>query len=98
MLTVLIPRSSRVVALSVAIAGASGVAGLLEPITGCLSLVLVVLFTHLFGRSFGRLAAGFTSLGIAGAMLASSHPPLASGSVSLGAVAIAAAWLCAELA
>jgi PAS domain S-box-containing protein len=97
MLTVLIPRPSRVVALSVAIAGASGVAGLLEPITGCLSLVLVVLLTHLFGRSFGRLAAGFTSLGIAGAMLASSHPPLASGSVSRCAVAIAAAWLCAEL-
>jgi len=97
MLTVLIPRSSRVVALSVAIAGASGVAGLLEPITGCLSLVLVVLFTHFFGRSFGRLAAGFASLGIAGVMLASNHPPLASSAISRCAVAIAAAWLCAEL-
>src|ERR1700692_3386818 len=97
MLTVLIPHPSRDVALSVAIAGASGVAGLLEPITGCLSLVLVVLFTHFFGRGFGRLAAGFASLGIAGAVLASNHPPLASGSITRSAVAIAAAWLCAEL-
>ncbi|WP_341315370.1 PAS domain-containing protein [Paraburkholderia sp. IMGN_8] len=97
MLTVLLPRPSRVVVLSVAIAGASGVAGLLEPMTGCLSLVLVVLFTHFFGRSFGRLAAGFASLGIAGVALASNHPPLASGSIAHSAVAIAAAWLCAEL-
>ncbi|MDB5833272.1 MAG: sensor histidine kinase [Caballeronia sp.] len=100
MLTVLIPRSSRGAALSIAIAGASAAAGLLEPITGCLSLVLVVLFTHFFGRSLGRLSAGFTSLGIAAAMLASSHPPLASDSVSrcaIALVAIAAAWLCAEL-
>lgn len=97
MLTVLIPRPSRVAALSVAIAGASGVAGLLEPITGCLSLVLVVLSAYFFGRSFGRLAAGFASLGIAGVMLASNHPPLASGSISRCAVAVAAAWLCAEL-
>jgi PAS domain S-box-containing protein len=96
MLTELIPRSSRVVALSVAIAGASGVAGSLQPIAGCLSLVLVVLFTHLFGRGFGRLAAGFASLGIAGVMLASSHPP-AFGFISRCAIAIAAAWLCAEL-
>ena len=97
MLTVLIPRSSRVAALSVAIAGTSGAAGLLEPVTGCLSLVLVVLFTHFFDRSFGRLAASFTSIGIVGAMLASSHPPLASDSVSRSVIAIAAAWLCAEL-
>jgi hypothetical protein len=97
MLTVLIPRSSRVVALGVAIAGASGVAGLLEPITGCLSLVLVVLFAHFLGRSFGRLAAGFTSIGIAGALLASNRSPPASDSISRCAVAIAAAWLCAEL-
>jgi PAS domain S-box-containing protein len=97
MLTVLITRSSLVAALGVAIAGASGVAGLLEPITGCLSLILVVLFTHFFGRSSGRLAAGFASLGIAGAMLASNHVPLAAGSIGRCAVAIAAAWLCAEL-
>jgi hypothetical protein len=63
MLTVLIPRSPRNVALSVAISGASGVAGLLEPITGCLSLLFVVLFAHFFGRSFGRLAAGSPRLG-----------------------------------
>ena len=74
MLTVLIPRSSRNVALSVAISGASGVAGLLEPVTGCLSLLLVVLFTHFFGRSFGRLAAGFASLGIAGAAVGCQSP------------------------
>jgi hypothetical protein len=103
MLTMLIPRSSRVAALSVAVAGASGVAGLLEPVTGCLSLILVILFAHFLGRSFGRLAAGFASLGIAGAMFASSHPPLASDSVSrcaaaiVAIAAIAAAWLCAEL-
>jgi PAS domain S-box-containing protein len=100
MLTMLIPRSSRAAALSVAIAGASGVAGLLEPVTGCLSLILVVLFAHFLGRSFGRLAAGFASLGIVGAMFASSHPPPASDSVSRCATAIvtiAAAWLCAEL-
>src|SRR5258708_6265184 len=97
MLTVLIPRSPRNVALSVAISGASGVAGLLEPITGCLSLLFVVLFAHFFGRRFGRLAAGFASLGIAGVALASNHPPLASGSIARCAVAIAAAWLCAEL-
>jgi PAS domain S-box-containing protein len=96
----LIPRSSRAAALSVAIAGASGVAGLLEPVTGCVSLIFVVLLTHFFGRNLGRLAAGFASLGIAGAMLASIRPPLASDSVSRCAVAIgtiAAAWLCAEL-
>jgi PAS domain S-box-containing protein len=97
MLTVLISRSSRVVALSVAIAGASGVAGLLQPITGCLSFVLVVLFTHFFGRNFGRLAAGFASLGIAGVVLASNRPPLAYDSIGRCAVEIAAAWLCAEL-
>jgi PAS domain-containing protein len=100
MLTMLIPRSSRAAALSVAIAGASGVTGLLEPVTGCLSLILVVLFAHFLGRSFGRLAAGFASLGIVGAMFASSHPPPAADSVSRCAtaiVAIAAAWLCAEL-
>jgi PAS domain S-box-containing protein len=97
MLTVLIPRPSRNVALSAAISGTSGVAGLLEPITGCLSLLLVVLFAHFFGRSFGRLAAGFASLAIAGAVLASNHPPLASGSIARCAVAIGAAWLCAEL-
>ena len=101
MLTVLTPRSPRVVALSVAIAGASGVAGLLEPIAGCLSLVLVVLFAHFLGRNFGRLAAGFTSLGIAGTLFASnftsSHPPPASDSIIRCGTAIAAAWLCAEL-
>ncbi|MGF6755721.1 PAS domain-containing sensor histidine kinase [Paraburkholderia sp. GAS42] len=97
MLTVLIPPPSRVVALSIAIAGASGVAGLLEPITGSLGLVLIVLFTHFFGRNCGRLAAGFASLGVAGAVLASSHPPLASGSIARSTLAIAAAWLCAEL-
>ena len=59
--TVVMPHLSRVAALSIAIAGATGVAGLLEPVTGCLSLVLVVLFTHFFGRGFGRLAAGLAS-------------------------------------
>ncbi|MFM0199520.1 PAS domain-containing protein [Paraburkholderia fungorum] len=97
MLTVLIPRSSRAAALSVAIAGASGVAALLETITGCLSLVLVVLFTHFCGRNFGRLAAGFTSLGIAATMLASDRPSLTPGSLSRSGVTIAAAWLCAGL-
>jgi PAS domain S-box-containing protein len=97
MLTALMPHPSRLVVPSVAIASASGVAGLLESATGCLSLVLVVLFTHFFGRNFGRLSAGFASLGIAGVALASDHPPLASGSIARCAVAIAAAWLCAEL-
>jgi hypothetical protein len=97
MLTMLIPRSSRAAALSAAISGASVVAGLLEPTTGCLSLVLVVLFTHFFGRGLGRLSAGFASLGIAGAMLASNHVPLAVGSIGRCAFAIAAAWLCAGL-
>ncbi|MFL9904382.1 PAS domain-containing protein [Paraburkholderia fungorum] len=97
MLTALIPRSSRDVVLGVAISGASGAAGLLEPIAGCLSVLLVFLSARFFGRSFGRLAAGFTSLGIAGVALVSSHAPLASGSISRCAVAIAAAWLCAEL-
>ena len=97
MLSALIPRSSRAVALSVAITGASGVAGLLEAVTGCLSLVLVMLFTHFFGRSFGRLAAGSASLGITGAMLVSNPAPLAFGSISRCAVAIVATWLCAEL-
>ena len=97
MLTVLIPRSSRVAGLSIAIAGASGVAGFLEPVTGCLGLVMVVLVAHFFDRSFGRLAAGFVSLGIAGAMLTASRPPLSSGSIGRCALAIGAAWLCAEL-
>ncbi|MFM0071653.1 PAS domain S-box protein [Paraburkholderia sediminicola] len=97
MLTVLIPRSSRVAALSSAIAGASAVAGLLEPVTGCLGLVMVVLVAHFFDRSFGRLAAGFVSLGIAGATLTAGHPPLSGGSIGRCAVAIGAAWLCAEL-
>jgi PAS domain S-box-containing protein len=78
-------------------AGASGLAGLFEPVTGCLSLVLVVLFTHFFDRGFGRLAAGFASLGIAGAVLSSGRSLLYSGSISRGTVAIGAAWLCAEL-
>jgi PAS domain S-box-containing protein len=93
----LIPRPSRVVVLSIVIAGASGVAGLLEPVMGNLSLVPVVLFTYIFGRRFGRLAAGFASLGIAGAMLGSHQPSPPYGSISRCAVAIAAAWLCAEL-
>jgi PAS domain S-box-containing protein len=97
MLTMLIPRASRAAALSVAIAGASAVAGLLEPAIGCLSLVPVVLFTHFFGSGLGRLSAGFSSLGIAGAMLASNHVPLSTGSIGRCAVAIAAAWLCTEL-
>ncbi|MFL9910483.1 PAS domain-containing sensor histidine kinase [Paraburkholderia sp. RL17-337-BIB-A] len=97
MLTVLIRRSSRDVVLGVAISGASGAAGLLEPITGCLSVLLAFLSAHFFGRGFGRLAAGFASLGIAGVALVSSHAPLASGSFSRCAVTIAAAWLCAEL-
>jgi hypothetical protein len=81
----------------VAIAGASAVAGLLETTTGCLSLVLVILFTHFFGRGLGHLSEGFASLGIAGAMLASNHVPLAAGSIGRCALAIAAAWLCAGL-
>ncbi|MFM0672729.1 PAS domain-containing protein [Paraburkholderia sediminicola] len=95
MLTVLIPRSSRHVALSVAISSVSGVAALIEPISG---IFLVVLIAHFFGRSFGRLAAGFASLGIAGAALTAGHPPLAFCSIARSVVAIAAAWLCAELA
>ncbi|TCK96609.1 PAS domain-containing protein [Paraburkholderia sp. BL9I2N2] len=98
MLTVLIPRSSRDVALSVAVSGASSMAGLLEPVSGIISLLFVVLIAHFFGRSFGRLAAGFASLGIAGMAFTAGHPPLASGSIAHSAVAIAAAWLCAELA
>ena len=104
MLTVLIPRSPRVAAFGVAIAGVSsvaGAAGLLEPVTGCLSFVLVVLFSHFLGRNFGRLAAGFTSLGIAGTLFASSfvfsHPRAAPDAIIRCAIAIAAAWLCAEL-
>src|SRR5579859_796926 len=97
MLTVLIPHSSRVAALSVAIAGASAVAGLLEPVTGCFGLVLVVVVAHFFDRSFGRLAASFVSLGIAGTMLTAGHPSLSSGSIGRCAVAIGAVWLCAEL-
>ena len=97
MLTVLIPRSSRRAALSVAIAGTSAMAGLLEPVTGCFGLVMVVLVAHFFDRSFGRLAAGFVSLGIAGTMLTAGHPPLSSGSIGRCALAIGAAWLCAEL-
>ncbi|MFM0182118.1 PAS domain-containing protein [Paraburkholderia aspalathi] len=97
MLTVLIPRSSRLAALSVAIAGTSAMAGLLEPVTGCFGLVMVVLVAHFFDRSFGRLAAGFVSLGIAGTMLTAGHPPLSSGSIGRCALAIGAAWLCAEL-
>ena len=88
-------RSSPVAA--VAVTGASGAAGLLEPTTGCLSLVLIALFTHLLGRGFGRLAAGIASLGIAGALLAPNHPPPDSGSISRCVIAIVAAWLCAEL-
>ncbi|MFM0629062.1 PAS domain-containing sensor histidine kinase [Paraburkholderia xenovorans] len=98
MLTVLIPRLSRDVALSVAVSGASGMAGLLEPVSGILSLLFVVLIAHFLGRSFGRLAAGFASLGIAGMAFTAGHPPLASGSIAHSAVAIAAAWFCAELA
>jgi PAS domain S-box-containing protein len=97
MSTMLIRRPFRLFALGIAIAGASGVAGLLEPVTGCLALVLVVLFTYFFGRGFGRLAAGSASLGITAVMLVSHHLPLASGPVSRYAAVIAAAWLCAEL-
>jgi PAS domain-containing protein len=52
--------------------------------------------TYLYGRSFGRLAAAFASLGIGGALLTSHYPP-ASGSISDCAVAITTAWFCAEL-
>jgi hypothetical protein len=97
MLTVLTPRSSRNVALGVAISGASGMAGILEPLTAGLSLLLVVLSAHFFGRNSGRLAAGFASLAIAGVTLASSQPPFASSSIARSAIAIAVAWLCAEL-
>ncbi|WP_158906057.1 PAS domain-containing sensor histidine kinase [Burkholderia sp. L27(2015)] len=97
MRTVLIPHSSRNAALGVAISGVSGVAGLLEPITGCLGLLFVILFAHFFGRGFGRLAAGFASLGMAAAALAFNHSPLTSGAIARCTVAIAAAWLSAEL-
>jgi hypothetical protein len=62
--TVLTPYPSQGVVLGVAIALASGAAGYLEPIASCLSLVLVILATYSFGRGFGRLAAGFASLGV----------------------------------
>jgi PAS domain S-box-containing protein len=94
---VLISRPSRAAALSVAVAGTSGVTALLEPVTGCLSLVLVVLFTHFCGRSFGRLAASFASLGIAVTMLVSGRPSVTPGSISRYGITIAAAWLCAGL-
>ncbi|RXZ38491.1 PAS domain-containing sensor histidine kinase [Oxalobacteraceae bacterium CAVE-383] len=97
MLTLLIPHSPRNVALGVAISGAAGAAGLLEPVTGSLGLICVVLSAHFFGRPFGRLAATFASLGIATTVLASTHPPLVSGPIGPCAVAIAAVWLCAEL-
>lgn len=84
-----ITHSSRVAALAVAISGASGVAGLLESKTGCLSIVLVVLLTHFFGRNLGRLAAGFASLGLSrGVLLGPHHPALESGSMIRSAVAI----------
>ncbi|WP_028222259.1 PAS domain-containing sensor histidine kinase [Paraburkholderia oxyphila] len=90
------PRSSRLALLAVAVAGVSALAGWLEPLSGCLGVLLVVPVTRWLGRGFGRLAAGFTSLGV---VLAPSGAPLsAMGASPLvhAVVAMAAAWLCAE--
>lgn len=87
----------RVSTLGVAISGASMVAGLLPSEMGSLSVVLVVLSTRLFGRNPGRLAAGFTSLGLVGALLILHHPAPGWSPVAHFAITIIAAWLCAEL-
>ncbi|MGV2292373.1 PAS domain-containing protein [Trinickia sp. YCB016] len=78
-------------------AGASAMAGWLDPIAGYLSPVIVVLFTVYLGRSIGRLSAGFASLGIAGATLGAHSSALSSSSIVHAAIAIAAVWLCAEI-
>jgi PAS domain S-box-containing protein len=92
-----ISRSFRVAALLVAVSGACATAGILEPIAGCLSLLLVVLFTRFLGRGFGRLGAGFASFGIAGVTLGAHHPALGSSSIIHSGIAILAVWICAEL-
>jgi PAS domain S-box-containing protein len=92
-----ISRSFRVAALLVAVSGACATAGILEPIAGCLSLLLVVLFTRFLGRGFGRLGAGFASFGIAGVTLGAHHPALGSSSIIRSGIAILAVWICAEL-
>lgn len=92
------PRSSRLALLAVAlaVAGVSAAAGWFEPLSGCLGVLLVVAVTRWLGRGFGRLAAGFTSLGI---VLAPAGAPLSVFGASAlvhAVVAMAAAWLCAE--
>jgi PAS domain S-box-containing protein len=88
-----ISRFSRVATLAIGVSFASGTVALLESYTGCLGLVLVVLFTHLFGRNIGRLSAAFVSTGIVWVSVSLPHPVLASKSI----ITIFAAWLCAEL-
>ncbi|MEW9584709.1 PAS domain S-box protein [Paraburkholderia sp. DGU8] len=92
-----ISRFSRVAALAIGVAIASGTVALLEPYTGCLGLVLVILFTHLLGRDIGRLSAAFVSTGIVWVLVGLPHPVLASSSITRSIVTILAAWLCAEL-
>ncbi|WP_217497483.1 PAS domain-containing sensor histidine kinase [Trinickia violacea] len=78
-------------------AGASATAGWLDPVAGYLSPVIVVLFTLFLGRSFGRLAAGFASLGIVGATLSAHSLALSASSIVHSAIAIVAVWICAEI-
>jgi PAS domain S-box-containing protein len=92
-----ISRFSRGAALAMGVSIASGAVALLESYTGCLGLVLVVLFTHLFGRNIGRLSAAFVSTGIVWVSVGLPHPVIASSSITRSIITILAAWLCAEL-
>jgi len=97
LITIRISRFSRVAALAFGVSIASGTVALLESHTGCLSLVLIVLFTHLFGRNIGRLSAAFVSTGTVWASVGLAHPVLASSSIPRSIITILAGWLCAEL-
>src|SRR5258708_1949563 len=92
-----ISRFSRVAALAIGVSIASDTVAILESYTGSLGLVLVVLFTPLFGRNIGRLSAAFVSTGIVWVSVGLPHPVLASSSITRSIVTILAAWLCAEL-
>ncbi|MEM5453566.1 PAS domain-containing protein [Paraburkholderia phytofirmans] len=92
-----ISRFSRIAALAIGVSIASGTVSLLESYTGCLGLVLVILFTHLLGRNIGRLSAAFVSSGIVWVLVGLPHPVLASSSFTRSIITIPAAWLCVEL-
>jgi hypothetical protein len=90
-------HSSRVVALAIGVSIVCGTVALLESCTGCLGLVLVALFTHLFGRNIGSFSAAFVSTGIIWDLIGPPHNLQTSSSITRSFITLLAACLCAEL-